>query len=251
MRRSGKRANKPLDGHTIILTSQGATGGSSALANQVVSLTEGGNPFTGSQQGARSPIVAALDMTRFFDSGVFRTYDSYKVVSCITTVTWTTMPDRHPIGGEIMWVLDKDDRLPIAEALVANRQSLQTRVFNNNSLRHTIQWSPYLVEDSDTVNTGGAQLEYVQPRGRWLNCGLVNNHRFGTLRMIAQSFDLSGYTNDPTVEVRHRVTIELKGLKSVQAPATAFAAGTPQRASEERDLRRREYDVLPSLPDRR
>jgi hypothetical protein len=218
-RRSGKPTSTPFNGAITHFTSRSAVGGTSELGNYFITMDEAGNPYTGSQQGAYALTPIHFDPTVYFAANLFGAYDYYKVEDCETTLTWTTTPTNGvPIAGEILFVLDKDSRTPVPLSQVANRNELQSRVFTNNTIRHIIKWQPYLVEDSQTEGVPGAQVDYIQPRGRWLNTDNSSNHRFGTLRLIAQNFDAgNGYpTAGATLQIRHRVKIAVKGLRSTQ-----------------------------------
>jgi len=208
-------------------TSRGAQGGTSLVGNYFITLDEPGNPFTGSQEGAYKLTAAAIDLRAYFADNLFGAYDYYKVTGCETTVTWITSPTNGvQIGGELMWCFDHDSRVVENVALVANRTTLQTHTFTNNHRRHVIKWNPFLVEDSVTSGVAGSQVDYVQPRSRWLNTANVADHRFGTLRMIGQNWSATnGFPSiDATIEIRHRIVIQTKGLKSVQPAAITFVA---------------------------
>jgi len=224
-KRSGKPTITPQAPPTNEFTSRGAQGGTSAVGNYFITLDEAGNPFTGSQEGAYKQTTAAIDLRAYFADNLFTAYDYYKVTNCETTITWITSPTNGvQIGGEIMWCFDRDSRVVENLAFIANRTTLQTRTFTNNQRRHVIKWKPFLVEDSQTFNVPGSQVDYVQPRNRWLNTANVEDHRFGSLRMIGQNWSATnGYPSTAaTIEIRHRITIETKGLKSVQPAATTF-----------------------------
>lgn len=219
-KRSGKTAVQPMQSSIARFTSRGAAGGSSTgLGNYVLTLDEAGNPFTGSQQGKYGLTVAAIAPLRYFATNLFAAYDYYRIVDCETTISYTTTPTNGVcVAAEMMYVLDKDSRDNVSLTSVANRSELQTRTFNNCCLRHVIHWKPYLIENSQTFGEAGSQVDYVQPRSRWLNTDLVESHRFGALRLIGAAWSGSnGYpSNDPTLEIRHRVVVEMKGLRSVQ-----------------------------------
>jgi len=229
-KRSGTAAIIPQAPPVNEFTSRGAQGGTSAVGNYFITLDEAGNPFTGSQEGAYKQSTAAIDLRAYFADNLFAAYDYYKVTACETTITWITSPTNGvQIGGEIMWCFDRDSRVVENLAFIANRTTLQTRTFTNNHRRHVVKWKPFLVEDSQTFNVPGSQVDYVQPRGRWLNTANVADHRFGSLRMIGQNWSATnGYPSTAaTIEIRHRITIETKGLKSVQPAATTFRNEAP------------------------
>lgn len=219
-KRSGKSPTTPMTAGIAKFTSRGGVGGSSpGLGNFVLSMDESGNPYTGSQEAKYGLTVCAIDPLRYFASNLFSAYDYYRIVDCETTLTWTTTPTNGVcVGGEALFVLDKDSRDQVSLSSVANRSELQTRTYNNTCLRHIVRWNPYLVETSETFGTTGAQVNYVQPLNRWLNTDLVESHRFGSLRLIAVNWSGSnGYpNNEATLEIRHRVVVEMKGLRSVQ-----------------------------------
>jgi len=221
--RSGKVGITRIEASKAQFSSRGAAGGTSSTGNYFIILNETGMPFTASQQGKYKLSTAAIDLSNYFADNLFAAYDYYRVIHCETTFTWTTMPTNGvAVGGEILFVFDNDSRDNVPLVSVLNRNELQTRMFTNANLRHVVKWKPYLVEDSATEGTAGAQVDYVQPRSRWLNTDNFELHRFGTIRMVGSIFDGSnGYpSNDPTIEIRHRVTVEMKGLRSVQAPSS-------------------------------
>lgn len=223
---TAKRAGKPgitkIGANINEFTSRAAVGGTSAVGNFVLALDETGNPYTASQQAKYGLTAVAINLENYFGSSLFRAYDYYRVVDVETTITWTTTPTAGvAIAGEMLWVYDNDSRGAVPLETVANRTQLQSRMFTNNTLRHVLKWHPYLVEDTSTIGAVGGQLDYVQPRSRWLNTDNYANHRFGTIRLIGVNFSaFNGYVSiDATLEIRHRVKIETKGARSIQPPS--------------------------------
>jgi hypothetical protein len=218
-KRSGKKPMTPNDARVVIFTSRGAVGGSSELGNFVYNLNTAGAPFTGSQLGKFTSQPVSIDLRKYFAEALFNAYEYYRFMECETTFSWTKSPNvGTPIAAELLWAFDKDSRAPVPLSNVANRSDLQTRTFTNNEVRHVVKWNPYLVETSETEGVAGKQIDYTHPRTWWLNTDQSDLHRFGTLRFIASNFDSTGYpTNNPSIEVRHRVKVEFKGLRTVQA----------------------------------
>lgn len=223
--RSGKPPAKMLDGMVTSFTSRGAASSTSTVGNQVIIMNIEGNPFDGTQGGYYRTNSFSIDPRAYFSLALFNAYDYYQMDSCETSFTWAYAPENGgPVMGELMWVFDKDSRTIESVRTIANRSTLQTRTFTNTCLRHIVKWQPYLVEDSDTIGVVGKQVKYVQPRGRWLNTDEVDSHRFGTIKTIAQAFDKSQYpSNDPIIQVRHRVALRFKGLKNVQPTLTQLS----------------------------
>lgn len=215
--RSGSRPAQTLPAGVVSLTSRGATSITSEVGNTFYSINLAGNPYDASTDGAYKLFTVALDMSKFFNSGVFSAYEYYKVIECETTFSMKSSPDDGgPILGEIQWALDKDSRESETVTEICNRSTLQTRAFDNNHTRQILEWNPYLVEVSDTEGVPGAQVDYVQPRSRWLNTNQVRLHRFGTLRCIVTIPNGGAYSSAPAIQVRHRVVIHCKGQRSVQ-----------------------------------
>lgn len=218
-KRSGKEPVTRMEPNVVTFSSRGAVGGSVSTGNYFINLNEAGMPFTASAKGKYKLTTSALDLTNYFASNLFGAYDYYRVTDCETTLTWTRMPTNGvAVAGEVLFVFDNDSRDEVPLTSVLNRSQLQTRMFTNSCLRHVVKWKPFLVEDSRTEGVNGSQVDYVQPRNRWLNTDNVEAHRFGTLRLVGSVFDGSnGYPSEtPTIEIRHRVTMEMKGLRSVQ-----------------------------------
>jgi hypothetical protein len=225
-RRSGQTGSRPMQSPVTRFTSRGAVGQTSEVGNSFFSLFEAGNVFDSNQQGLKNDVTISIDLRAFFAANLFAAYEYFKVISCETTFIWASAPENGaPVMGEIMWVVDKDDRTSADVSTIANRTSLQTRSFDNNNLRRVFQWTPYLIENSRTENVPGAQVDYIQPRNRWLNCDNIANFRFGTLRVIGQCFDKIPYEdNNPIIQWRHRIVIDTKGLKSVIPSSNQFLA---------------------------
>lgn len=79
------------------------------------------------------------------------------------------------------------------------------------------------MEDSSTIGETGKEKEYLQPSNRWMNTANVDDHRYGTIRIIGQTLDASPYSdNDAVIHIRHRIKLEMKGLKSVQPNANYY-----------------------------
>jgi len=199
-------------------TSQGGAQVSSPLGNQFFNLDIPGNPWDGSQDGSYKLIVLQMDLSRYFSANVFQTYDRYRVAECETTFYWKSgVPTGGPILAEMYFCIDKDSRTDETLIQTANRTALQTRTFDVCHTRQVIAWKPFLVEDSDTFDIAGKQVDYTQNRNRWLNTAQVRNHRFGAIRAILQCHDASTYgDNSPAIGVRHRIKIQVSGLKSAQ-----------------------------------
>jgi hypothetical protein len=224
-KRSGKMPNTRIEPKSVHFTSRGAVGGSSAVGNFDLLMDTAGSPFTSDQGGSYGLTSVALDLRAYFSQGVFGAYDYYRVEDVETTVTWITTPTNGvSIAGEILYCYDNDSRDEVTLTEVANRETLQTRTFTNNKIRHVMKWNPYLVEDSSTEGVSGAQVDYIQPRSRWLNTANVDLHRFGTMRLIGSNFSSSnGYPAESArLQIRHRVKIAMKGLKSTQIAPTSL-----------------------------
>jgi len=223
-KRSGKPPNTPIPASTVSFSSRGGVGRTSLVGNHIMVLTTEGNVFDATQAGKYKHEGIAIDLRAYFSQGIFDAYDYYRISGCRTTFTWGTMPqDGTPIGGEIFWCIDKDSRSVETFTETANRKVLQSRTFTNNSIRHTVKWRPHLVDNGSTLGQANAQLEYVQPLNRWMNCSNIDDHRYGTIRLIGQVWDASPYPdNDPVIHIRHWISIEVKGLKSVQPTNAQF-----------------------------
>lgn len=111
---------------------------------------------------------------------------------------------------------DKDSREAETVKQVCNRGALQSRAFTNENHRKMVSWTPYLVENPTTEGQVGVQVDYVQPRMRWLNTSNVRDHRFGALKCVVTVPNGGEYETEPAIQVRHRVVIECKGSKSFQ-----------------------------------
>merc|ERR1712137_4037 len=216
-KRSGQKVSTPIDGSITRFTSRGAVGQSSSVGNSFMNLFQSGNPYDGNQQGKYNEQILSIDLLAYFAANLFNAYDYFRVVDCETTFTWASAPENGgPVMGEMLWVVDRDSRESEEAQTIANRTSAQTRTFDNCNLRRIVNWKPYLVEDSTTSGVVGAQVDYVQPRSRWLNSKSVDQFRFGTLRVIGQCYDGSQYQdNNPILQWRHRLIIEMKGLKTL------------------------------------
>lgn len=218
-KRSGRAPVKKIAQAVSTYSSRGANSTSppSQTGNTFYNLSEAGNPFDGSQDGAYAHFVVALDMKNFFSGDIFLAYDNYRVKEIETTFTMKDMPENRGLSGEILFCIDKDSRTVDSLKDTCNRNTLQTRIFTNNTVRHIVSWSPYLVEDSETFDVSGKQVDFVMPQNRWLNTNNVSNHRFGSLKCVVSVPNGSHYgQNFQAVSVRHRVTVEFKGLKTVQ-----------------------------------
>jgi len=184
-------------------------------------LNENGNPFDGSQDGAYKSIVNVIDLSNYFDTTMFETYDYYRVLRCETTFNAKAIPQNGgPLIYEVFYVVDRDSRESPTQANlrdVCNRSALDSRILTNERPRQIVSWEPYLIEDSETFDVPGKQVDYTQPRNRWLNCHNAKVHRFGNLRAVLTVPNRTDYMNEEAVMgVRHRLIVEFKGLKSVQ-----------------------------------
>lgn len=217
--RSGRAPVRKIKQAVTTFTSRGANSVTppAQTGNIFYNLTETGNPFDGSQDGAYKAFVVALDMKNFFSGDIFGAYDNYRVTNVETTFTMKDMPENRGLSGELLFCIDKDSRGVDAVKEVCNRSTLQSRIFHNTNLRHIVEWKPFLVEDSETIDISGKQVDFVKPPSLWLNTANVASHRFGTLRCVCSIPNAAHYgSNFQAVAVRHRVTVEFKGLKNVQ-----------------------------------
>lgn len=221
--RRGKPSSRPIEANVVTFSSRGALGVTAPAntGNTFYTLNETGSPFDGSQDGAYRQIVNVLDMSNYASANLFGAYDYYKVESCETTFYVKEFPTSgQPVFYEIFYVLDKDSREaaasnPLSE--VCNRSALASRSLYNSALRQTVEWKPYLIEDSNTFDVSGRQVDYVQPRERWLNTANYESHRFGNLKSVLTVPNRTIYNDEtPVIGVRHRIVLKFKGQKSVQ-----------------------------------
>lgn len=204
-----------------VFSSNGAIGKTSQTGNRFNNLSLDGNPFDASQDGAWVIDFSSIKVGDYFLDDLTVLWEYYRVKNVETTFYWKSAPKYGPVMGSLYFLCDKDSRESYSEAngnKLMNRRELKVRQFSNDHLQHTITWKPYLVENHNTYGQDGEQVDYVQPRERWLNTRYIKDHRFGTLRYVVTTPDVNAQyaSTSPAVGIRHRVTLELKGLETMQ-----------------------------------
>lgn len=208
--------NKGGKSTIVRFVSAGGISQSAFTGNQFKLLSITGSPWDGGQDGAYGFDCYRMQLRYYFADSIFEAYDYFRVVNCETTIRWRSAPLTGPIMGDLYTYIDKDaDQLPqIIE--VANRRELKRKSFTNECQTHEIHWQPYVISREG----GGSSVDYVQPRERWLNTKDVANFRFGSLVILATTPNATTQygQNDAAISIRHKITIEVKGQKTLQRP---------------------------------
>jgi len=214
--RQTKNVSRTTPGTAVTFVSRGSSGTSGDFANKTISLSDDGNPFYTDLNSRYGSAVVPIDLQRFFAPALFSAYEYYRIVKCETSFEWLVMPV-SAVNGAMMYALDRDSNGSINEQDVINRRDNQVRYFNNDKLVHTVVWKPFLTAYNDISGTSN-QTPWVVEQNKWLNTSQIETMRHGTLRCLFWALGGSRYTNTPAVGIRHRITIEMKGLLSIVPP---------------------------------
>jgi len=204
-----------------VFSSAGGVSQTNFTGNQFKLLNTTGSPWDGGQDGTYGYEAYKIRLSNYFSPLLFSSYDYFRVVKCETTLFWRSAPLTGPVMGEMFWYHDKDTVSTPTLSDLANRKALKSKQFSNDRLKHKIVWTPNVV-----TRDGGTQdpepVDYIQPTGRWLNCQLSNEYRFGSLIMLftTPNFAVQYPNSDAAVSIRHKVYIEVKGQKSIQVSLT-------------------------------
>jgi len=200
---------------SVALSSAGAVSKTAFSGNSFKVLNLVGSPWDAGQDGRYAIEAYHIRLDNYFSDTVFEAFDYFKVVSCETTFEWRMPPKDGPIMGQMFYYIDRDDATIPTVANIGNRRELKHMMFTNEHHTRKVTWRPNLVTEEhltmDPVN-------YVHPRGQWLNSGEVRSLRFGTMVVMytTPAGAVQYPTYDATVSIRHKLTLEFKGQRSVQ-----------------------------------
>lgn len=208
----GKKKNGSASKITT-LVSRGGISKTHFSGNCFKTLDIEGSPWDGSQDGAFGHDAYHLRLNNYFSDEVFASFDYFRVKGCKTTISWKTSPvDTGMIMGEYFWYNDHDSLDSPIQSDIANRRDLKNGTFSNERRVHHLKWQPYVVQkETDPV-------DYVQPVDRWMNTTEVSKLRWGSIILMFTTDNRNAqYPNgNPNVSIRHEVTCEFKGQRSVQ-----------------------------------
>lgn len=225
-RKTGKQTTR--NNKVVELSSAGAVFSTNFTGNQFKLLNIIGSVWDSGLDGKFGFEAYRIRLSNYFSPSVFAGFDYFRVKGCTTVLRWRGCPETPPIMGDVYYYIDKDAEDPssgLNAENIGNRRDLQHRSFTNEVQTHKIKWTPYLVE-RDAPNSD--PVDYVQPRSRWLNTSAYNDMRFGTFVMLATTPNANTQysSNDAAVSVRHIITLELKGQKSVQVQVNGFGSAS-------------------------
>lgn len=210
-----KRNGKP-PAQITTLVSRGGVSKSHFSGNCFKTLDVEGSPWDASQDGCFGFDAYHLRLNNYFSDEVFSSFDYFRVKECKTTLSWKTSPAvTGMIMGEYFWYIDRDSLDTPGQADIANRRDLKDGTFSNERRVHHITWQPHVVQkESDPV-------DYVQPSSRWMNTNEVSKLRWGSIVLLFTTDNRNVQYPDgfPNVSIRHQVTLEFKGQRSVQVQA--------------------------------
>lgn len=191
--------------------------------NFYITVNLNGNPFFSGNAPSGAQMKydynrVALKATDFFAPNLFGAYEYYRIAKIDTEFVWDASPTDGVVSGDLYTAHDFDSREAETSNEYINRRDLRHQVFTNHRPVLTDTYVPRMV---DNVSTDVESKDYVQPQNRWWNCENVEDHRWGCLRYVVVAHDATKKypTNDAAIFVRHKLYLEVKGLKNAITPS--------------------------------